>query len=260
MPAASTAAGVVRGFVERPGARYMTRLQLDRLKKAGSDLAIQQLAKDSKGTVASVVLTQLARPMSYLRQHRAKLLLLLLCGSLSMTAALLINLKRTKKQLGQCMTAVSHLSNPFSPLNPKLLGLTQPFSMEQVQKTQLLLYYRLNKLKRRFKTHWEPLCRDLDTAVNKRADNTAFSGSVTVTEALVCLLFDELETLTAEKAAKKSPLKASSRASEQEDEEMKRAGKQTGIRGGSQVKASPKRAPRAPRSPHPGDGAGEVSL
>uniref|UniRef100_A0A7S2TTP6 Transmembrane protein n=1 Tax=Lotharella oceanica TaxID=641309 RepID=A0A7S2TTP6_9EUKA len=169
LPAPPTPGNTGRSFalpIERPGARYLTRIQMDRMKKAAAE-ATERAKEDAKlrGQSGLGVLLGLI-PMEFLSRHRVKILsLVLMCGA-SAVFVIIAYMKKMRDDLRVKRT--------------------------QLERIRLLVFHRLAALRAKSK-HWEALGKEMDAELR---DHQLLK--ISRVEAAIAMLFDELLTLTAQ--------------------------------------------------------------
>mmetsp|Transcript_2090 Transcript_2090/g.4781 ORF Transcript_2090/g.4781 Transcript_2090/m.4781 type:complete len:205 (+) Transcript_2090:142-756(+) len=154
--------------IERPGGRYLTRIQMDRMKKAAAEAA-KRAEEDNKlrgMTSFGVLMDLLKTPSVFVFRHKVKALMVLLCGSLGVICFLLSAIKKMSKDLKRKRMELSSI--------------------------HLILFHRLAALKGRSQ-HWKKIGEEMDMELKD-----CRILKLTKVEAVLGMLFDELDTLTCE--------------------------------------------------------------
>mmetsp|Transcript_9321 Transcript_9321/g.15046 ORF Transcript_9321/g.15046 Transcript_9321/m.15046 type:complete len:262 (+) Transcript_9321:97-882(+) len=155
--------------VERPGGRYLTRIQMDRMKKAAAEAA-KRAEKDRllRGrTGLGVIIEMLQTPVGFVQRHKIKFLISIILGSTVVMIVLVLVLRKMRDNLREKKTELKRL--------------------------RLLIFHRLTMLKER-SNHWKEIAREMEIEM---ADCKALQ--ISRTEAAIGMLFDELLTLSTER-------------------------------------------------------------
>eukprot|EP00468_Gymnochlora_sp_CCMP2014_P009902 CAMPEP_0167745460 /NCGR_PEP_ID=MMETSP0110_2-20121227/3163_1 /TAXON_ID=629695 /ORGANISM="Gymnochlora sp., Strain CCMP2014" /LENGTH=167 /DNA_ID=CAMNT_0007630103 /DNA_START=1 /DNA_END=501 /DNA_ORIENTATION=+ len=166
------AAGLVRKFalpIERPGARYMTRLQRSRIAKAAAD-SVQRVREGSQFrglTSLSVLLDLTKRPINFIYRHRIKFIVLIFCGG---TSAFLLLVSMFRKMRDEVRRRRAEL-----------------------KRIETLLESRLESLRKLNPKHWNKIYAEIRAEI---ADRIAVGEArLTKVESYIGMMFDELLTL-----------------------------------------------------------------
>ncbi|GAB5362631.1 hypothetical protein AAMO2058_000813900 [Amorphochlora amoebiformis] len=149
--------------VERPGGRYITRIQMKRMKEA----AIEAAKFSEKESGLGVMIKMLRTPMKLINRHRVKVLVGVLCGSGLALIFLASVVKKFRDELRQKKTQLKRIEN--------------------------LLLSRLEYLQKLRPGHWDNIREEMEGEVK---DCTLLKTSPS--ESYISMLFDELLTLTAQ--------------------------------------------------------------